>query len=68
MLIGLGEGFNMIGSDAMAMLQCTNQFVEIEDEEFIKLTRDGGEIYNLLGAKIKRKPFTIKTQHVHTIL
>ena len=28
----------MIGSDAMAMLQCTNQFVEIEDEEFIKLT------------------------------
>ncbi len=23
----------MIGSDAMAMLQCTNQFVEIEDED-----------------------------------
>ena len=46
MLIGLGEGFNMIGSDAMAMLQCTNQFVEIEDEEFIKLTREGVTIYN----------------------
>ena len=58
MLIGLGEGFNMIGSDAMAMLQCTNQFVEIEDEEFIKLTREEVTIYNLLGVKIKRDPFT----------
>ncbi len=58
MLIGLGEGFNMIGSDAMAMLQCTNQFVEIEDEEFIKLTREGVTIYNLLGVTVKRDPFT----------
>ena len=58
MLIGLGEGFNMIGSDAMAMLQCTNQFVEIEDEEFIKLTREGVTIYNLLGVPVKRSPFT----------
>lgn len=51
MLIGLGDGFNMIGSDVMVMLQCTNQFVEIEDEEFIKLTRKNIEIYNLLGGK-----------------
>ncbi|MGL4336424.1 MAG: glutamine--fructose-6-phosphate transaminase (isomerizing) [Turicibacter sp.] len=58
MLIGLGEGFNLIGSDAMAMLQCTNQFCEIEDEEFIKLTREGVTIYNLLGVKIKRDPYT----------
>ena len=58
MLIGLGDGFNMIGSDAMAMLQCTNQFVEIEDEEFIKLTREDVTIYNLLGGTIERKPYT----------
>ena len=58
MLIGLGNGFNMIGSDAMAMLQCTNQFVEIEDEEFIKLTKDKVTIYNLTGLKVKRNPYT----------
>ena len=58
MLIGLGDGFNMIGSDAMAMLQCTNQFVEIEDEEFIKLTREDVTIYNLLGGTIERQPYT----------
>ena len=57
MLIGLGDGFNMIGSDAMAMLQCTNEFVEIEDEEFIKLTREEVTIYNLLGVKVNRSSF-----------
>lgn len=58
MLIGLGDGFNMIGSDAMAMLQSTNQFVEIEDEEFIKLTREEVEIFNIPGAKVERAPYT----------
>ncbi|CUQ34406.1 Glucosamine--fructose-6-phosphate aminotransferase [isomerizing] [Turicibacter sanguinis] len=47
----------MIGSHAMEMLQCTNQFVEIEDEEFIKLTGENVEIYNLLSVKIKRDSF-----------
>jgi len=60
MLIGLGEGFNMIGSDAMAMLQCTNQFVEIEDGEFIKLTRDEVKIYNLTGYEVYRDSYTAK--------
>ncbi len=58
MLIGLGNGFNMIGSDAMAMLQCTNEFVEIEDEEFIILTRESVTIHNLLGVTVKRDSFT----------
>ena len=57
MLIGVGEGFNMIGSDAMAMLQCTNKFIEIEDEEFIKLTREEVTIFNLLGAKVERESY-----------
>ena len=57
MLIGLGQGFNMIGSDAMAMLQCTNEFVEIEDEEFIVLTREKVEIFNLLGGSVKRDSY-----------
>jgi len=58
MLIGLGDDFNMIGSDAMAMLQCTNQFVEIEDGEFIRLTRDGVTIHGLSGFTVEREPFT----------
>lgn len=58
MLIGLGDDFNMIGSDAMAMLQCTDQFLEIEDGEFIRLTRDGVTIHGLSGFNVEREPFT----------
>jgi len=57
LLIGLGTGFNMIGSDAMAMLHCTHRFVEIEDEEFIKLTKGSVSIFNLAGEKIERESF-----------
>jgi len=58
MLIGLGEDFNMIGSDAMAMLQCTNQFLEIEDGEFIRLSREGVTIHGISGFTVEREPFT----------
>lgn len=53
LLIGLGDDFNIVVSDAMASLQQTNQYVEIEDEEMITLTKDlvvietiGGEVVN----------------------
>ena len=58
MLIGLGDDFNMIGSDAMAMLQCTNKFVEIEDGEFIRLTRQGVTIHGISGFTVERESFT----------
>ncbi|MGH2202190.1 glutamine--fructose-6-phosphate transaminase (isomerizing), partial [Enterococcus faecalis] len=40
LLIGLGEAFNVICSDAMAMLKETNQFVEIVDGEIVTLTAE----------------------------
>lgn len=58
MLIGVGEGFNMIGSDAMAMIQYTNKFIEVEDGEFIKLAKENISIYNKFNEKIVRDPFT----------
>ena len=35
LLIGLGEGFNVVASDAMAMLQVTEQYVELHDQEIV---------------------------------
>ncbi len=57
LLAGIGEGFNMIGSDAMAMISRTNMFYELEDKEFIKITKDSIDIYTIYGAKIDKKPF-----------
>ena len=40
LLVGVGEDFNVVASDAMAMLQVTDQFVEIMDKEIVLVTRE----------------------------
>ncbi len=57
MLIGKGEGFNMIGSDSMAMIAHTNMFYEINDGEYVVVTKEGVEIYTEYGKKMEREPF-----------
>ncbi|MDW5298557.1 MAG: glutamine--fructose-6-phosphate transaminase (isomerizing) [Sedimentibacter sp.] len=58
LLAGKGDGFNMLGSDAMAMINHTNLFYEIEDKEFLKITRDTIEIFTIYGNKVSREPYT----------
>ncbi|MCH5188524.1 MAG: glutamine--fructose-6-phosphate transaminase (isomerizing) [Oscillospiraceae bacterium] len=57
LLIGKGEGFNMIGSDAMAMIAHTEWFYEIHDKEFAIVSRDGVEIFTSYSQKIDREPY-----------
>lgn len=58
LLIGLGEGFNVVASDAMAMIQVTDQFVELTDKEIVIVQKDSVTIKNLSGEIISRKPYT----------
>lgn len=58
LLVGLGEGFNVVASDAMAMLQVTDQFVELMDKEIVIVTRDTVTIKTLNGEIIERAPYT----------
>ncbi|WP_066175242.1 glutamine--fructose-6-phosphate transaminase (isomerizing) [Bacillus marinisedimentorum] len=59
LLVGLGdEGFNVVASDAMAMIQVTDQFVELMDKEVVVVTRDSVKITNLDGEEVKREPYT----------
>ncbi len=57
LLIGKGEGFNMIGSDAMAMIAHTEWFYEIHDKEFAVVSRDGVEIFTSYSQKVNREPY-----------
>ncbi|MEQ7177781.1 glutamine--fructose-6-phosphate transaminase (isomerizing) [Enterococcus thailandicus] len=57
LLIGLGNGFNVIASDAMAMLAQTKTFVEIEDQEMVLITADNVTIQNFQGDVITRESF-----------
>lgn len=58
LLVGLGEGFNVVASDAMAMLQVTDQYVELMDKEIVIVKREAVTIKNLQGETIDRSPYT----------
>ena len=47
LLVGVGEGFNVVASDAMAMLQVTEQYVELHDQEIVIVHKDSVEIQNI---------------------
>lgn len=58
LLIGLGDGFNLICSDAMAGVHLTNQYLEIKDMEMVVLTADSAIIKNQAGQILERQAFT----------
>ena len=57
LLIGKGDVFNMIGSDAMAMIAHTDCFYEIHDGEFAVVTRESVEIFTAYAKRVEREPF-----------
>lgn len=60
LLIGLGDGFNVVASDAMAMLQVTKEFVELMDKEMVIVSEDNVQILSLTGENVEREPFIAK--------
>ena len=57
LLIGLGDGFNVLCSDALAMLDQTSHFVEISDGEMVTLTATDVIIETPTGEIITREPY-----------
>ncbi|MGV3354632.1 glutamine--fructose-6-phosphate transaminase (isomerizing) [Streptococcus orisratti] len=58
LLIGLGEGYNMVCSDAMAMIRETSEFMEIHDKELVVLTKDSVTVTDYDGNAIERGSYT----------
>ncbi|MGE7907795.1 glutamine--fructose-6-phosphate transaminase (isomerizing) [Peribacillus sp. NPDC094092] len=58
LLIGVGNDFNVIASDAMAMLQVTDQFLELMDKEMVIVTKEKVTIKNLSNEEVMRAPYT----------
>ena len=58
LLIGLGEGYNMVCSDAMAMIRETNQFMEIHDKELVIVTKDSVQVQDYEGNPVEREAYT----------
>lgn len=58
LLIGVGDGFNVITSDALAMLQVTNRYKEIHDHEIVIVKRDEVIIKDINGQVQERDAYT----------
>mgnify|MGYP003447739311 CR=1 FL=1 len=58
LLVGVGDEFNVVASDAMAMLQVTDQFIELMDKEMVIVTKDKVTIKKLDGTVVERQPYT----------
>ena len=58
LLLGVGDHFNVVTSDAMAMRQVTDQFVELHDQEIVLVRKNEMIITTLDGTIIERDPYT----------
>ena len=58
LLIGLGEGYNMVCSDAMAMIRETSEYMEIHDKELVIVKKDSVEVMDYDGNAIERGSYT----------
>lgn len=59
MMLGLGNGFNIIASDAISVLDQTKTFVDLQDGDVGDITKDGYTIENLDGEKVTREPHVL---------
>lgn len=58
LLIGLGDGYNMVCSDAMAMIRETSEYMEIHDKELVIVKKDSVEVKDYDGNVIERGSYT----------
>ncbi|XMB85740.1 glutamine--fructose-6-phosphate transaminase (isomerizing) [Mycoplasmatota bacterium WC44] len=60
LLIGIGEEFNMFGSDVSCMLSETNEFIEFKDLEYAVITKEDIRMFDSNNNPIERKSFISK--------
>ncbi|HEM4498291.1 TPA: glutamine--fructose-6-phosphate transaminase (isomerizing) [Streptococcus suis] len=58
LLIGLADGYNMVCSDAMAMIRETSEYMEIHDKELVIVKKDSVEVMDYDGNEIERGSYT----------
>lgn len=59
MMLGLGDGFNIIASDAISVLDQTKTFVDLQDGDVGDITKDSYTIETVDGKKVDREPHVL---------
>ncbi len=64
LLIGVGDDFNMLGSDALAMGRETSRVMELNDLEYAKITRKQITIFDVQGKSYNREILKMETSEL----
>ena len=59
LIVGLGEGENMIASDITAIMSITKKFIVVGDGEVVRVRPEGVEIFNKQGYAIEKEIQTV---------
>ena len=59
LVIGLGDGENFLGSDALAFAEYTQSALEIGQDEIVDVTADKVTVYNSDGKEVLPKKFSV---------
>lgn len=55
LLIGIGENYHLVASDASPMIEYTNKFVELGDQEYGYIEQSSYHIFNINGEKVQKE-------------
>ena len=54
LVVGLGEGENYLGSDALALASLTQKIIYLEEGDWVEITREGIAIHDAANAPVER--------------
>ena len=66
LLIGIGADFNVVTSDAVAMLDQTHDFIELHDGEVAIVDPDNVQLFSAAGETMDREPFHLDIDSTET--
>ncbi|GEP73867.1 glutamine--fructose-6-phosphate transaminase (isomerizing) [Weissella thailandensis] len=66
LLIGIGADFNVVTSDAVAMLDQTHDFIELHDGEVAIVDPDNVQLFSAAGEAMDREPFHLDIDATET--
>ena len=66
LLIGIGADFNVVTSDAVAMLDQTHDFIELHDGEVAIVDPDNVQLFSADGETMNREPFHLDIDATET--